>query len=150
MDTNYQKKLAAKILKCGISRIKVEPSKEVEEALTREDVRNLIKKGLIKKIEKRGPARSHSRFNLKQKKRGRKKGRGSKKGTKKSRAPPKEEWIRNTRAMRRMLKELKEKKKINNVAYKPLYRKIKGGFFRNKNHLMLYLKDSGLLKEEKT
>ncbi len=149
MDLSYQKKLAAKILKCGVSRIRVEPAKEVEEALTKDDVRALIQKGLITKTQKRGAAKARARSVFRQKKRGRRKGPGSKKGTRKSRSPPKQNWMITVRALRRLLKELKETKKIDNKAYKDLYRKIKGGYFRNKQHLLLYLKDTGLLKKQK-
>ena len=149
MDTNYQKKLAAKILKCGVSRIRVDPSKEVEEALTREDVRGLIKKGLIKKVQKRGASRANTRKIMAQKIKGRMKGVGSKKGTRKARNPQKNKWMESVRSLRSLLSSLKEDNMIDNKTYKNLYRKIKGGFFRNKHHLMMYMKDEGLIKKNK-
>ena len=147
MDTSYQKRLASRILKCGISRVRVEPAKEVGEALTREDVRGLIQKGLIWKVQKRGASRSHSRFVMSQKARGRRIGRGSRKGTKKSRNPPKDNWMSTIRAMRRLLEGLKVSGRIDNKAYRELYMKAKGGFFRNRQHMLLYMRDTGLLKD---
>jgi len=55
MDLSSQKRIAADVLKCGITRVRItadgEAMKEVEEALTREDIRALVRKGLIKKIQ---------------------------------------------------------------------------------------------------
>ena len=45
------------------------------------------------------------------------------------------------RAQRTLLKELKEKKEIDAKLYKELYLKVKGGFFRSKRHIQLYLKE---------
>ncbi len=147
MNTHYQKRLAAEILKCGISRIRIVPSKEVSDALTKEDIRLLIQKGVIIKIVKRGASRSNARKTIIQKKKGRRKGGGSKKGTRKSRSPPKSKWMITVRSLRALLKDLKENGKIDNITYKSTYRKIKGGFFRNKNHMMLYLKNEDLIKK---
>ena len=69
MNLSTQKRIAAEIMKCGVSRIRIKEDKDVEEALTREDIRNLIKKGLIKRIQKKGTSRVHARAILRQKKR---------------------------------------------------------------------------------
>ena len=47
MDLKFQKKLASKIFKVGIGRIKIDPTaiKEVREAMTREDIRALVEEG---------------------------------------------------------------------------------------------------------
>ena len=71
MNLKSQKKIASRILKCGLNRVRIEASKEVEEALTREDIRGLIRKGLIKKMQKRGASRAGAKRRLVQKKRGR-------------------------------------------------------------------------------
>ncbi len=54
MDTSYQKRLASRVLKTSIHRIKVAQEKDIEEALTRNDVKHLIVKGLITKKQKKG------------------------------------------------------------------------------------------------
>jgi len=47
------KRMAANLLKCGITKVWIDPEKteEAKKAITREDVRKLIKKGVIKKIK---------------------------------------------------------------------------------------------------
>ena len=61
MGLNSQKKIAASLLKCGASRIRIKQSKEVDEALTRNDIRELIKKGYIWKEQKKGSSKKYSK-----------------------------------------------------------------------------------------
>lgn len=139
--SNLQKKLAAKILKVGKSRIWLDPSKQkdIEAAITKADVRKLIQKGYVKvlpeKIQKPG------------KKKEKKRGPGSKKGSKGSIFPEKKKWILTVRALREMLKELKESGKIDKQTYRKLYKLVKGGMFKSRSHLKLYLQQHGLLRE---
>ncbi|HDD46393.1 MAG TPA: 50S ribosomal protein L19e [Candidatus Aenigmarchaeota archaeon] len=146
MDLKMQKRLAAEIMKVGISRVRVENKKEVEEAITREDVKKLIEKGIIKKVQKKGTGRVHAKALLKQKKRGRRSGKGSRKGKKYSKITKKEQWMKSVRALRKLLKELRDKGKLEKKDYRMLYRKVKGGSFRSKKHLMMFIKDNELLK----
>ncbi len=148
MNLNSQKRIAARILKCGISRVKIETSKEVEDALTRQDIRNLIRKGLIKKVQKKGAARIKTKKKLKQKRKGRRMGMGSRTGSKKTRNPKKRAWIKTVRPLRRLLRDLRDSEKIDSKDYSKLYLKVKGGTFRNKKHLLLFLKDHELLKTQ--
>jgi len=146
MNTKSQKEMASKILKCGTSRVKIKKEKEVEEALTRNDIRDLIQKGLIKKEQKKGTSRANAKKLLKQKSKGRRKGRGSRKGTKNARGPEKAAWMKKIRALRRVLKELHVNEQITQATYRKIYLRAKGGFFRNKKHLLYYLKEHELLK----
>lgn len=145
MSLASQKRIAAKILKCGVSRVKIELAKDVEEALTREDIRNLIKKGLIKKVQKKGQSKAKTKKVRLQKKKGRRKGPGSRKGGKSARNPRKRAWIKKVRPLRRLLTELRDNKQIKKTDYRKFYLKIKGGMFRDKKHLLLYLKEHELL-----
>lgn len=149
MDTSYQKRLAAKIMKCSPSRVRMSQEKDIEEALTRSDVKHLIVKGLITKKQKKGTTRAEANRRLSQKKKGRGSGRGRKKGTKHSLLPKKESWIKTVRAQRSLLKELKEKGLIENDVYRTMYRRSKGGEYRNRKHMLSYLKDNGLMKSKK-
>jgi len=147
MDLKSQKKIAAKILKCGVSRVRLTADKSVEDALTRNDIRDLIQKGLITKVQKKGTSKSYSKNRTAQKKRGRKSGFGSRAGTMKARTKnPKIHWLRKVRPLRRMIKELRDSGIINRSDYTKIYRKIKGGFFRDKKHLISYLKTNDLIK----
>ena len=146
MNLSTQKRIAAEIMKCGVSRIRIKEDKDVEEALTREDIRNLIKKGLIKRIQKKGTSRVHARAILRQKKRGRRRGAGSKKG---KAHVGKTGWMSIVRAQRAMLKEMRESGSIKSREYRILYGRVKGGMFRNKKHLLSYMKEHDILKVKK-
>jgi large subunit ribosomal protein L19e len=146
MNLSTQKQIAAKILKCGASRVKIKAGKDVEDALTREDVRNLIRKGHVWKEQKKGTSKFNVKKIVKQKKKGRMKGHGSRKGTAGARKKRKEIWIGKVRPLRSLLRELKESEAIDNTVYRKIYLMIKGGAFRNKKHLLYYLKDHELMK----
>ena len=144
------RKMAAGMLKCGQSRVRIEMSKEVEEALTREDVKALIRSGLVWKVQKKGTSKFRTKFLQSQKKKGRRTRTGSRRGTFRARSGPKKiHWIKTIRSLRRLLKELKDNKQIEGHTYTEFYPRIKGGEFRNKKHLLGYLDDHDLLKSRK-
>ncbi len=146
MDVNAQKKLAAKVMGIGLSRVRIIDEAEVAEALTRNDIKRLIVRGSIIKIEKRGSSKKYSAYRLEQKKKGRGLGRGSRKGRKFSKKTGKERWMDRVRPLRRLLRELRDSGKISDSDYRKLYYMVKGGAFRNKNHMLYYLKGKELLK----
>jgi len=143
MDVSFQKSIAAKILKCGKSRVYIDPKAldDVSEAITREDIRMLIKKGLIKKMPKKGNSRSRIRKNMKQKQKGLRNGQGSRKGTKYARLASKRRWVKAIRSIRRELRNLKKEGKIDRKTYRKYYRYAKGGMFKNRAHLLIHLKE---------
>jgi large subunit ribosomal protein L19e len=59
----------------------------------------------------------------------------------------KERWMSTVRALRKMLKEMKSKDEIDNQTFKKLYRLVKGGMFRSKSHLKIYMEQHGLIKK---
>lgn len=146
-----QKKTAARILKCGKSRVWFDPSRpgDIDEAITAQDMRRLKKDGVIRKKPKKGISNYRKKKVAEQKRKGRRKGRGSYKGSLGTRAPRKKLWISRIRAIRRLLRELKKEDKIENSVYRDMYRKSEGGFFRSKSHIMIYLERNGLLKEKR-
>ncbi len=137
MNLTLQRRLASKILKCGEGRVWIDPAKisTIDEAITRDDVRKLIGEGMIKAKRKAGVTH-----------RGRKsrRGAGSIKGTMYARKPKKERWMDKIRAIRKMLKKLRENKKISETNYRKLYYRAKGGFYRDKSHLKLLLEKEGI------
>jgi large subunit ribosomal protein L19e len=147
MSVTSVKRMAASMLKVGVTRVKVTDPKAADEALTRDDVRNLIGSGSVVKLQKKGVSSRHSGRILVQKRKRRRSGHGNRKGTKKARTPQKRRWITSVRAMRRMLRELKADGRIERKAYTMFYVRVKGGEFRNKKHLLLYLKDRDLLSK---
>lgn len=147
MDLKKQKQLAARTLDVGVNRIWIDPNRveEVEGAITRADIRNLISSGAIKKKKKEGSSQGRARSKKRQKGKGRKKGYGRRKGGKKVRQG--KQWVKGIRALRKKLKELKQSGRISHSAYKDAYNKAGGGFFRNVKHLMIYLSKQGALEE---
>ncbi len=143
-----QRRLAARILKCSPKRVFLDPTKaaEIKEAITKADIRSLIKTGAIKKTPKRGTSKSRIR-KRKQTLRKRHRGHGSRKGKQGARLPRKTAWINHIRIQRRFLKELKEQETIGKKTYRNLYLKCKGGFFRSKRHIQLYLTELGVIKK---
>jgi large subunit ribosomal protein L19e len=150
MGANSVRKIAAGMLKCGQSRIRIEMAKEVEEALTRDDVRSLIRSGLVWKVQKKGTSKFNTKVAFKQKRKGRRTRMGSRHGTFNARSGPKKKrWIKSIRSLRRLLKELKVNGQIEAGTYTEFYPRIKGGEFRNMKHLLTYLDEHDLLKQRK-
>jgi len=135
-----RKRLAARILKVGVSRVWLDPAqkKEIDEAITAADFRNLIKKKAIKKLPEKKNLSIHKKET---------KGKGRRKGGKYSRLNRKRRWIIKIRGLRSELKKLLKEGKIEKITYINLYRKSGGGFFRNKSHLHTYLERQELLKK---
>ena len=82
-----------------------------------------------------------------QKRSGRRKGYGSRKGKANARAADKLAWKNQIRSQRALLKIMKEKGNITKKVYRGLYEKAKGGFFRSRKHLKLYIEERNLAKE---
>jgi len=148
-NASPQKKLAARVMGVGISRVRIIDDKEVGEAITRNDVRRLVVKGAIAKSEKRGTSKKYSSYRVSQKKRGRRVGKGSWKGRRFAKKDSKSHWIDRTRPLTRLLKELRDSGKIERSEYRKLYYMVKGGAFRNKKHLLYHLKSKELIKTGK-
>ena len=148
MNVNSQKKLAAKVMGIGLSRVRIVDEKSVGEALTRNDIRRLISHGAITSVEKRGTSKKYSAHRLSQKKKGRRIGKGSWKGRKFSKKTRKEHWMSKIRPLRRLLRELRDEGKLSVKDYRKIYYMMKGGAFRNKNHLLYYLKGQELIESK--
>lgn len=135
-----RKRLAARVLKVGKSRVWFSPEhrKEIEEAITAEDIRQATKNGHIKKL----PETPNLSIN-----KNKRKEQGRRKGAKFSRLPSKRRWIIKIRGLRSELKYLLEEDKIEKKTYNNLYRKASGGFFRDKSHLNNFIERQELLKK---
>ena len=149
MGASSVRKIAAEMLKCGQSRIRMEMTKETEEALTREDVKSLIRTGLVWKVQKKGTSKFRTKVAFRQKRKGRRTKAGSRRGTYNARSPKKRRWIKSIRALRSLLKELRDNGQIEPKTYTEFYPRIKGGEFRNRKHILTYLGDHDLMKQRK-
>lgn len=145
-----QKRLAADVLKCSRKRVKFDPDKssDVQEAITKADIRGLVKLGIIKEKKVKGISKVRARKIQSQKQKGRRRGSGSRKGSFAARAKPKLVWMNAVRAQRKFLKELKDKEFITSASFWELYRKSKGGFFRSVRHIKLFIKEKGMVKSK--
>ena len=152
MTLKNQKRISAQLLGAGVSRVWFDPNRlnEIKEAITKADIRALIRDLAIQAKPKTGISRFRARKRMLQKSKGRRKGAGSRKGKRSSRAPRKIGWIISIRAQRQLLRHLKEKKAITQATYRLMYKKTKSGLFRSIRHIKLYLEENNLLlKHEK-
>lgn len=148
MAMNTVRRIASQILGVGESKVRfsTESTSKIGEALTREDVRSLIKEGAVYAIQPRGVSRIRGREKQAQARKGRRGGKGSKKGTHAARLHPKENWIAKVRSQRRYLRALIEAKKLPEGSSRRIYLMIKGNAFKGVKFLEVYLKDNKLLK----
>ncbi|MEK6939864.1 MAG: 50S ribosomal protein L19e [Nanoarchaeota archaeon] len=145
---NNKKKLAAKILNVSPKKVvfATDSLDDIQKAITRSDMRGLIAVGKISKAKVNQHSRGGARKIAEQKSKGRQRGKGSRKGSKHSIVTRKEKWIDRIRAQRDLLKELRDKNLLSTNNYRMLYTKSKGGYFRNRRHIKLYLKEHHLIE----
>ena len=149
MRITVQRRLAASILKCSPKRIWFDQDKldEIKESITKQDIKSLIAAGTVRMKPEKGVSRGRARHIMRQKSKGLRKGSGSRKGKKTARLSKKEGWMKKVRIQRGFLKELKAKALLTTANFRQLYRKSKGGFFRSKRHIKLYLDEHQLVKK---
>ena len=144
-----QKRLASQVLKCGPGRVRFDPTQleEIGKAITAFDIRRLINKGIVYKLQSQGVSRARAKSHAAQKRKGRKVGHGSRKGKSTARLNPKSRWVEAVRTQRALLQALREGEHITNESYRSLYAKVHGGFFRSTRHIKIYIKEQGMLRK---
>ncbi|MCD6263988.1 50S ribosomal protein L19e [Candidatus Bathyarchaeota archaeon] len=146
MNLRSKKRLAASILKVGVSRVWIDPEylEDVEAAITRDDIRRLIREGIIRRLPSESQSRARARLLAAKKKKGLRRGPGSRKGSKHATVGRKERWMNRIRALRRRLRILRERRVITTRTYRMLYLKAKGGAFQSLADLERYIRTHGL------
>ncbi len=149
MKLQVQKRLASSIMKRSKKKISLDTSRleDIKEAITRFDIKSLIKDKAIKVKPIKGASKVRTRKLKEQKSKGRRSGQGSRKGKFTARLSKKEIWMNKIRKQRIFLKELKDKGKFNSQTYRQLYNKAKGGYFRSKRHIKLYIDEHNLVNK---
>lgn len=132
MNLKNKRELAAKVLNVGKNRIYFNQNnlKEISEAITRQDILDLYNQGIIKIKEKKG------RRKVQKRKYRRRTGKIKKKVDK-----SKQNYVKLTRKLRKILKMLKLKGEITKEKYEELRKKIKASKIKSKRHLMEVLKE---------
>jgi large subunit ribosomal protein L19e len=137
MNLSGQRRLAAEVMGIGSTRVKfnTERLEEVSEALTRDDIRALVKSGAITSKPKTGVGRGRARVRDRQKLKGRHRGMGHREGTAKARSAGKRKWISKIRAIRDELRKMRDKNEITRSEYRRLYIQASGNLFQSRRHL---------------
>ncbi len=143
-DLRAQKRLAADVLDVGENKIWLDPDAqgEIAEAITRDEIRELVADGLIQAEAARGNSRGRARERNAKRAYGHRKGPGKRKGKKGARQNEKDDWQNKIRAQRRKLRELRDKGELTPTQYRELYRKAGGGEFRSVRYLLNYIDDN--------
>lgn len=151
MELHSQKRLSAEILKCGKKRVWFDEERlsDIKEAITKQDLRRLVNEGAIREKPEKSISRGRAKKLKHQRVRGMRRGVGSRKGKKTARLAGKTEWMNRIRLQRYFIKSLRDKSLITKAAYRELYLKSKGGFFRNLRHIKLYIEEHGLIQKKK-
>mgnify|MGYP001590070162 FL=1 len=137
MQITNQKRLAARILKCGVHRVWINPSyvDQIANSVQADDIREFIEEGWIKAKPIKGTSRVRARLRIAQKRKGRRKGHGTRAGTANARNPRKNRWMRTIRSQRRVLKAFRADGTIEPSQYRRYYLKAKGGSYRSIAHM---------------
>jgi large subunit ribosomal protein L19e len=130
-DLSAQKRLAADVLDVGENKVWFDPDEqgEIADAITRDDVRDLVDQGVIRAEDAKGNSRGRARERQKKRAYGHQKGAGTRKGKAGGRQNEKEDWESRIRAQRRTLKELRDDGTLSKSEYRELYNQAGGGEF---------------------
>ncbi|MFB6092195.1 MAG: 50S ribosomal protein L19e [Haloquadratum sp.] len=143
-DLKAQKRMAADVLDVGKGRVWFDPDeqKEIAEAITREDIRDLIDQGVIRATDAKSNSKGRARERAEKRAYGHRKGPGSRKGKSGGRKDSKDEWVSRIRAQRRRLKELRDDGPLSPTQYREVYNKASGGEFEDVARLEAYIRNN--------
>lgn len=130
MNLRTKKQLVIRTLKVGKERIVFLPSRlnEIKDAITKQDIRDLKKEGVIivkevkgrKKVEKKSKKRGVGKIKKKVNKR-------------------KQEYVVMTRKLRKYASEMQKQGKLSKEDVSEIRKKIRNRIFKSKAHLQTYI-----------
>jgi large subunit ribosomal protein L19e len=140
-DLKAQRRMAADVLDVGKDRVWMDPEEQAEiaEAITREDVRDLVDQGILRVKDAKGNSKGRARERQAKRDYGHRKGAGSRKGKAGARQNKKRAWISRIRAQRKRLRELRDDGPLSPSEYRTLYNKASGGEFDSVDRLETYI-----------
>jgi large subunit ribosomal protein L19e len=140
-DLKAQRRMAADVLDVGKDRVWMDPEEQAElaEAITREDIREMVDQGLIRVKDAKGNSKGRARERQAKRDYGHRKGAGSRKGKAGARQNKKRAWISRIRAQRKRLRELRDDGPLSPSEYRTLYNKASGGEFDSVDRLETYI-----------
>ena len=143
-DLTAQRRLAADVLGVGKNRVWLDPERtgEIADAITREDVRELIDEGAIRAEAAKANSRGRARERANKRAYGHQKGAGTRKGKAGGRQNSKNEWQSKIRAQRATLKQLRDEGDLDRSAYRALYNKASGGEFDSVADMERYIENN--------
>jgi large subunit ribosomal protein L19e len=143
-DLSAQKRLAADVLDVGENRVWFDPDaqSEIAEAITREDIRELVAEGTIEATDTQGNSRGRARERAAKRAYGHQKGAGSRKGKSGARQDEKSAHVAGIRAQRQKLRELRDDGTLSPAEYRELYNMAKGGEFDSVRRLTNHIEEN--------
>ncbi len=131
MNLKKKRELIARTLKVGKGRIRIDETSinEIKEAITRQDIKELKSKKIIKTKEKGGRKKKEKRKTKRRK--------GSKKKKINTR---KQDYVKLTRKLREYIKNLKNKEQLDKEQYRDLRKKIRAKNFKSLAHLKEFIR----------
>ena len=143
-DLTAQRRLAADILDVGKNRVWLDPERQgdIADAITREDVRELIDEGVIDSKDAKSNSRGRARERAEKRSYGHGTGAGSRKGKAGGRRDEKTEWQSTIRAQRNTLKELRDEGELDASDYRSLYDQASGGEFDSVADLTRHIEEN--------
>ena len=142
-DLSAQKRLASDVLDVGQNKVWLDPDRQsdIAEAITREDIRELVDEGAVRAEPPKGNSRGKARQRQEKRSYGHKKGAGTRKGRSGARENDKESWQSRIRAQRKHLRRLRDDGDIDSSTYRKLYDKAGGGEFDSVADMQRYLEN---------
>ncbi len=148
MGAKFVKRIASELTGRGENAIRLNSNarEEIGKALTRDDVRKLIKNGSVFALKERHNISLNSKDLRRRRSKGRGRGQGRRHGSAKARLGRR--WKKKIRSQRLLLGILKSKGKLDRQAFKHYYALAKGNSFADKSSLLLHMSEEGIKLSE--